>query len=572
MDRTQATLLSDTRIESAHVVDYDAVVIGAGVAGLTFALRLPQTWRIALLTKGTLGESNTRYAQGGISAAIGPDDSPVLHEEDTLEAGANLCDPESVAALVNGAPEAVRWLLEIGAKFDRDATSGEIELGKEAAHSRNRVLHAGGDATGAEVERAMVDAVKSRPYVDIYPHVFAIDLAVEDGICTGLYCEVPGRSEIVRFRSQIVVLAAGGAGQLWAISSNPSGATADGLAMALRAGVSVADLEFVQFHPTVLAVPGTEAFLVTEAVRGDGAYLLDSDNRRFMLEIHPLAELAPRDVVARAIQTSMAASETAQVYLDLRHLDNDTVHRRFPTISRELRARGLDLANDLVPVAPAAHYFIGGIASATNGSTSLPGLLALGEAACSGVHGANRLASNSLLEGLVFGFEAANVVAATCKPVHQSSNGQPLKPRFGTEQGPPLLYSPLTETAQLVRKLQEVMSQNVAVVRDSAGLEHALQVVQEIENALASIDSPGRHVWESRNLAIAARAVIASAIARQESRGAHFRSDFPDTDPKLDHLHSLLPNGKISNWCPGSLEDAILNADPLATSSANGFR
>ncbi len=570
MNRNEASLLSDARIESAHLADYDAVVIGAGVAGLTFALRLPQSWRIALLTKGTLGESNTRYAQGGISAAIGPDDSPILHEEDTLEAGARLCDPESVAALVNGAPEAVRWLLEIGANFDRDARTGEIELGKEAAHSRNRVLHAGGDATGAEVERAMVDAVLSLLNVDIYPHAFAIDLTVEGGRCTGLYCEVPGQSEIIRFRSQIVVLAAGGAGQLWAVSSNPPGATADGLAMALRAGVSVADLEFVQFHPTVLAVPGTESFLVTEAVRGDGAYLLDSDNRRFMLDIHPLAELAPRDVVARGIQSSMARSETNQVYLDLRHLDDDMVHRRFPTISRELRARGLDLATDLVPVAPAAHYFIGGIAAATDGTTSLPGLLALGEAACSGVHGANRLASNSLLEGLVFGFEAASAVAAACTPVHQSSNGQPHQPLLATKQHIPLEHPSSTETVHLVRRLQEVMSRNVAVVRDSTGLEYALQEVKEIESALASIDSPGRHVWESRNLATAARAVITSAIARQESRGAHFRSDYPDTDPALDHLHSLLPGGIVENWTAGSLRDAIQHAVPAANSTVAG--
>ena len=283
----------------------------------------------------------------------------------------------------------------------------------------------------------MVAAVRQRPSIDIYEHAFGIDLIVEDGACGGLYCLLPGAPEIVRFEAPAVVLAAGGAGQIWAVTSNPPGATADGLAMAIRAGVTVADLEFVQFHPTVLAVPGTEAFLVTEAVRGEGAYLLDGDGHRFMTDLHPLAELAPRDVVARGIQSTMASSETAQVYLDLRHLDGDAMHKRFPTISRELRTRGLDLAIDLIPVAPAAHYFIGGVAADTNGSTSLPGLFALGEASCSGVHGANRLASNSLLEGLVFGLEAAKFVSDTYQPdtkpstpLNLSAGGRPSYERF----------------------------------------------------------------------------------------------------------------------------------------------
>ncbi|MEZ4666137.1 MAG: L-aspartate oxidase [Thermomicrobiales bacterium] len=407
--------LSHRSTSNIDIRTYDVVVIGAGVAGLAFSLALPVGWTVALLTKGVLGESNTRYAQGGISAAIGPDDSTRLHEEDTLIAGAGLCDPAAVRTLVDGAPEAVDRLLAIGAKFDRSPQSGEILLGREAAHSRHRVLHAGGDATGAEVERALVAAARSHPDIDVFDHAYALDLIVQDGRATGIVAELASGDRAV-LAAPWVVVAAGGAGQLWAVTSNPKGATADGLAMALRAGVAVADLEFVQFHPTVLALAGTEPFLVTEAVRGEGAYLRDDAGERFMLDIHPLAELAPRDVVARGIQSAMASGNTDHVWLDLRHLSDELVYERFPTIAAELKARGLDLANDLIPVAPAAHYFIGGLAASTDGRTSLPGLLALGEAACTGVHGANRLASNSLLEGLVFGTEAAAMVTAQGRP------------------------------------------------------------------------------------------------------------------------------------------------------------
>ena len=364
--------------------------------------------RVALLTKGNMGESNTRWAQGGIAAAIGADDTVELHEQDTLYAGAGLSDPESVHELVNDGPEAVDWLLSLGTAFDRDDYTGELELGREAAHSRRRVLHAGGDATGAEIERALVAAVRSRPNVEILESSFAIDAIVDDGGCAGVLVALKSH-EIVAVHAQAVVLAAGGAGQLWATTSNPPAATADGIAIAMRAGAAVADLEFCQFHPTVLQLPGETPFLVSEAVRGEGAYLRNHAGERFMLAEHELAELAPRDVVARGIQKQMVADDADHVLLDLRHLDGTTMRRRFPTIARELDARGLDLATDLIPVAPAAHYFMGGVVADSQGVTSLPGLMAIGEAACTGVHGANRLASNSLLEGLVFGRKAAAV-------------------------------------------------------------------------------------------------------------------------------------------------------------------
>jgi L-aspartate oxidase len=389
---------------------YDVIVIGAGVASLAFTLSLPPELRIVLFTKGVLGESNTRYAQGGLSAAVGADDSPALHAADTLSAGAGLSDPEAVAQLVEGAPDAVRWLVALGAHFDA-GPNGEMLLGREAAHSRRRVLHAGGDATGAEIERSLVARVHEDRNVDLYPGAFVVDLVVAGGRCRGVLAELGPGGPLTLLAASVTVLAAGGAGHLWATTSNPEGATADGLAMALRAGATVADTEFVQFHPTVLALPGEVPFLVSEAVRGEGAYLRDAAGERFMTAIHPLAELAPRDVVARAIHRQMALDDRDHVNLDLRHLDSEEMRERFPTITSELAQRGLDLATDLIPVAPAAHYFVGGVAASTEGITSLPGLLAFGEAAATGIHGANRLASNSLLEGLVFGMAGADRLA-----------------------------------------------------------------------------------------------------------------------------------------------------------------
>jgi len=509
---------------------------------------------VALLTKGVLGESNTRYAQGGISAAVGPDDSTQLHEEDTLVAGAGLCDPAAVRALVDGAPAAIDRLLAIGTKFDRSVTTGEILLGREAAHSRHRVLHAGGDATGAEVERAMVTAARSHPDIDVYDHAYALDLLVCDGRACGIVAELAHGERSV-LAAPWVVIAAGGAGQLWAVTSNPSGATADGLAMALRASVTVADLEFVQFHPTVLALAGTQPFLITEAVRGEGAYLLNDAGERFMLDIHPLAELAPRDVVARGIQAAMAAGNTDHVWLDLRHLPDELVYERFPTIAQELKGRGLDLANDLIPVAPAAHYFIGGIVAATDGRTSMPGLLALGEAACTGVHGANRLASNSLLEGLVFGTEAANMVTALGRPDAVDSS---LLDR--TAFSPEIQPGDQAAIDTALEGIRRSMSQHVAVVRSAEGLREAAADVARQTSALERAGGNGRIAIEARNIAQAAARVIDAALFREESRGAHYRSDFPTTDPALDGQHSLLFGGAGGTWRFGSLSEAYENA------------
>src|SRR5215212_6816305 len=521
---------------------YDVIVIGAGVAGLAFTLSLPPELRVALLTKGVLGESNTRYAQGGLSAAVGADDSPGLHAVDTLAAGAGLSDAEAVARLVEGAPEAVRWLVALGAHFDA-GPDGEILLGREAAHSRRRVLHAGGDATGAEIERALVARVREDRNVDLYPSAFVVDLVVADGRCRGVLAELEPGGPLTVIDARMTVLAAGDAGHLWATTSNPAGATADGLAMAVRAGATVADMEFVQFHPTVLALPGAVPFLVSEAVRGEGAYLRDAAGERFMTAVHPQAELAPRDVVARAIHYQMALDGRDHVDLDLRHLDAAEIRERFPTITRELAERGLDLATDLIPVAPAAHYFIGGVAASTEGITSLPGLLAFGEAAATGIHGANRLASNSLLEGLVFGMAGADRLGGDWQ---RRATEPGLEPGLGpTAEGITLT---LDEIAALRARLQRAMSRHVGVVRDAAGLAGSREEIENIATELRpgsardtqASDAKTRHaLWELRNLVDAARAVIAAAAYRQESRGAHYRADFPDPNPALDGQHSL---------------------------------
>ncbi|MCC6790608.1 MAG: L-aspartate oxidase [Thermomicrobiales bacterium] len=529
------------------VARYDVVVIGAGIAGLTFALALPETFRVALLTKGALGESNTRHAQGGLSAAIGEDDSPGLHEADTIAAGAGLCDVDAVRELVEGAPAAVDWLLALDTHFDRDELTGKLLLGREAAHSRRRVLHAGGDATGAEIERALVAAVKQRASVERFEHAFAVDLVVEHGCCSGVVAQLGRHADLVRLESSAVVIAAGGAGQLWATTSNPPAATADGLAMALRAGVAVADVEFAQFHPTVLSLPGTMPFLVSEAVRGEGAYLRDAAGERFMVAAHPLAELAPRDVVARGIQRQMALDGADHVHLDLRHLDPDAMRLRFPTIAAELARRGLDLATELIPVAPAAHYFMGGIVAGTDGRTSLPGLLALGEASCTGVHGANRLASNSLLEGLVFGKHAADALAGATRAEASVAPVVPATASMGDDD---------ESSLALRQRVQRTMSRHVAVVRDRTGLSQAAAEIDAVLSELFLLKNDGRSTWETTNLALSARAIVSAAALREESRGAHFRADFPETDDGLDGCHLAFGGQRGHVWRMTKLDDA----------------
>jgi L-aspartate oxidase len=547
---SSAALVDDAARAAAPVFAYDAIVIGAGVAGLTFALRLPADRRVALVTKGVLGESNTRYAQGGLAVAVLPDDSTAQHAADTLVAGAGLCDPEAVRVMVDGGPAALDWLISIGAAFDRDA-DGHLVLGKEGAHSHHRVVHAGGDATGAEIERALVAAALARPNIVAVAGAYALDLLVENGACSGALVHLADGT-LARFTAPLTAIAAGGAGQVWARTSNPTGATADGIAMAIRAGVAIADVEFAQFHPTILhdPTPGRDALLISEAVRGEGAYLRAANGDRFMTSIHPLAELAPRDIVARGIVRQMQADCCQCVFLDLRHLDAAAMRARFPTIAAELHRRGLDLATDLVPVAPAAHYFMGGIVAGADGRTSLPGLLALGEASCTGVHGANRLASNSLLEGLVFGAIAADAAAA----MPRGSADTDERPTSG---GWPDADAVLTRRAQAIRdELRAIMFTHAGVLRDATGLDLAADAAHHA--LIEAGDLPScRPVWEVRNIATAAGAIVAAAKHRNESRGAHFRLDHPNADPALDGQHSILDRRNGEAWRFGPLSDVL---------------
>jgi L-aspartate oxidase len=471
--------------------------------------------------------------------------------------------------LVEEGPAAVAWLIEVGAEFDAraesdaaarrdeltvkpnattvdsDALAERFALGREAAHSRRRVLHAHGDATGAEIERALVAGVRARPGARVLEHAQARALLVEQGVCRGVLVECGGQTLRVRGRAA-TVLANGGAGQLWQRTSNPAGATADGVALAWRAGALLADLEFAQFHPTVLvpASGGGDAFLITEAVRGEGAYLRNRAGERFMPRYHADAELAPRDVVARAILSEMLAEGAPSAFLDLRHLPAAAMRARFPTIAQVCARHGLDLARDLIPVAPAAHYFMGGVAVDTLARTSLPGLFAVGEVACTGVHGANRLASNSLLEGLVFGRRAAAHIGEL------ATGAAPLEAAAATLAGvrvPAAVVDPSVAASDVAGRarwvLRQTMWERVSLRRDASGLYAAA-------TALRDLATGGPVDPETGNMLLAAQLIVAAALAREESRGGHFRTDFPERDAARDGQHTLL-------WAPAAATSAM---------------
>ena len=509
LSQNESTRLLHFDTESAQ----DVLVVGAGIAGLSFALRLAEEIPVTVLTKSELGDSNTRYAQGGMAAAIGPEDSAELHLEDTVGAGAGLTDVDTATGLVERGASAVRWLLRQGARFDLDGNT--LQLGREAAHSRRRILHAGGDATGAEVERALVARLRQRQNTRIVENSLAIDLVINADDTIG---------RIERFRARVTVLANGGAGRLWNITSNPHDATADGIAMALRSGIELADLEFVQFHPTVFRKTGYAPFLISEAVRGEGAHLVNEAGARFMLDIDERAELAPRNVVAGAIQEQLNQPGN-HVYLDLRHLDPELIHRRFPTIEKMIADAGVSMTTELIPVAPAAHYYMGGIVADAQGRTARPGLLAIGEVACTGVHGANRLASNSLLEGLVFGINAADTLGASGLP----PVGEP-------EATVPQEFAQIGDTIPNQKNVRRRMTEWIGVVRTAAEMEQTLAYIDATPDLPISRE---RMAMITRNMRLVSKQIILSALSRQESRGGHIRSDYPARDPELDGMHQL---------------------------------
>jgi L-aspartate oxidase len=495
----------------------DVLVVGSGVAGLTAALHLrEQGLHVIVVTKVNIDDGSTRWAQGGIAAVLDPLDTPAAHANDTEIAGVGLCDPAAVRMLVEEGPARVRELMRLGAAFDRNR-DGSLMLTREGGHRADRIVHAGGDATGAEVQRALHEAVRRDPWIRLVEHALVLDLLrTADGRACGLTLHVLGEGAedgVGAILARAVVLATGGMGQVYSSTTNPSVSTGDGVALALRAGATVTDVEFVQFHPTSFVTAGVTSVqrpLISEALRGEGAHLVDENGTRFMVGQHELAELAPRDVVAKGIHRVLRATGADHVYLDARHLGREFLEQRFPTIVASTRAAGVDPATDLIPVAPAAHYASGGVRTDLRGRTSIAGLYACGEVACTGVHGANRLASNSLLEGLVFAKRIADDIARDLPP---QADPVPVTGDPGWVVDP-----------QIRGELQRAMTRGAGVLRSAVSLAGA---AKELSALADQRSTPRNDAWEVTNLLTVASALVASAQTRRETRGCHWREDHP---------------------------------------------
>ena len=523
------------------MLETDYIVVGSGIAGLRAAIELARAGaRATVLTKDRPEESNTEYAQGGIAVALAEDDEVSLHEDDTAAAGAGLCDERAVSVLVEDGRAGVRELIGWGAEFDREG--GRLMFTQEAAHSRRRILHAGGDATGHEIGRALIARAGRERNLSFVPHAATESLIVEDGRCGGVRYLDPLVRRAREMRARGVVLASGGAGQLFLHTTNPEVATGDGMAMAYLAGAELADMEFVQFHPTALNVSGAPRFLLSEALRGEGGVLRNAEGRRFMPRYHERAELAPRDVVSRSIVAEMERTATRTVYLDMTGLEARFVRSRFPGIYSTCLRFGLDLARTPVPVSPAAHYMMGGVRTDLDGRTTLPGLYAAGEVACTGVHGANRLASNSLLEGLVFGARAGRAAAQDFAddpaarrpgvPRRTGAAGRDAE-EASTAERPADEQGRAGAAALAVRKrVRRLMWERVGILRSRHSLARALREFDEIGRAPLR---PG-----PRNFLTVATLVARSALWREESRGAHHRVDFPARDDARWRVHSTV--------------------------------
>jgi L-aspartate oxidase len=520
----------DTRHVSQETVD--VLVIGTGVAGLTAAIAAARGGRATLMVnKAQLEESNTSAAKGGIAAVVGDDDSFEAHIRDTMTAGDGLCDEVAVRAVVEAAPEAVDFLRSCGAKFDSN-TEGEIDLGREGGHSGRRILHAGGDATGAEVTRALLAACRETAGLRAYKNTFVLDLLTQDGACVGAIMMRHNEPHVVWART--VILASGGAGQLYRESSNPPVATADGHAMALRAGAIMRDMEMVQFHPTLLYVAGLERRLITEALRGAGAYLRNSLGERFMVGQHELAELAPRDIVSRAIGHELRRTGDAAAFLDVTHLDQSELRIKFPTFMQACDDAGIDPSRSWIPVRPGPHYMIGGVVATLDGETSLPGLLAIGEVSSTGLHGANRLASNSLLEGLVCGQRAGTLAAS------RGGNGR-THPQIVSER--PMRNTRRIDVWDVINSVKGAMWRWMGVERDERGMSELLRQLNGWHRMVSEQERRYPTEWQLENMLAVAIAMAESALLRKESRGVHFRTDFPQHDAALEHAHTRIEGG-----------------------------
>lgn len=527
------------------IIDVDFLVLGSGIAGLTFALKVSKWGKVAVVTKKSDTESNTNYAQGGVASVMSPDDSYDLHIQDTLRAGAGLCHEDVVEILVKEGPTHVYELMNLGARFSMEQTaSGEkrLALGREGGHSRRRIVHAA-DLTGREIERALAVQVKHQENIRLFEHDFAIDLVVKDGqngrlVCRGAYVLDTETEEVTTFRAKAVMLATGGCSRVYLHTTNPEIATGDGVAMAYRAGADIANMEFIQFHPTTLYHPNARSFLISEAVRGEGGILRLKDGSTFMEKYHEMGCLAPRDVVARAIDAELKKSGDECVYLDVTHLDPEKLKRRFPHIYETCLSVGIDITKDWIPIVPAAHYCCGGVRTDVNARTSIDRLYACGEVACTGVHGANRLASNSLLEALVFAHRAADdarklIGTDVCEDL----------PDFPVQQ-----HTQRTDVElinQLTLRIRQTMWKYVGIVRTNERLQKAWAEISDIRSQVSKLYASGRlsrELLELRNLVTVACLVVRSAMQRKESRGLHYNLDYPQTDDvnwKHDTILSL---------------------------------
>jgi L-aspartate oxidase len=548
MPAPQRFLVSFNPKKTSHYFT-DILVIGAGIAGLRAALEVPPSLDVLVVTKDSLQQSNSNYAQGGIAGVLSPEDRFENHIEDTIKAGGGLCHPDIVEMVVREAPGQINDLIRWGTHFDLE--EGHLALTREGGHSHRRIVHALGDATGHEVMRAIIARSRQAANITLWDNAFTLDLLAKDQTCVGALVDRPGQGKMLIWAKQ-TILASGGAGMVYRETTNPPVATGDGMAAAYRAGAQLRDMEFMQFHPTVLYVAGSSRFLISEAVRGEGAYLRDKNNERFMLKEDPRAELAPRDVVAQAIVRCMERTQHPNVYLDLRHLDPAMVRRRFPGIDKVCKGFGLDITIDLVPIRPGAHYMIGGVIVDGEGRTNLPGLWAAGEVASTGLHGANRLASNSLLEGLVFGASCGRGAAEAASHMPdtfsvgcvgfsgQDSNRQARVAFWPENPTHPTKESDLDVT-DITNSLRSMMVRHMGVVRRGEGLETAKENVAFWCRYVLGREFDSRPGWELQNMLTIARLMIHSALEREESRGVHFRSDFPKRDDEHWHRHLVCP-------------------------------
>ena len=524
---------------SRKVYQVDYAVVGSGVAGVRAAIELSQAGSVLVLAKSHLSESATAYAQGGIAVALSDEDEIGLHEQDTVNAGDGLCRAESVALLVEEGPKYITQLIDWGTDFDRAGT--KLAFTRETAHSRSRILHARGDSTGREISRALLARAHSIPHLHLRPHAFTTRLILEKNRVVGVHFIDETDGSLHELRAGAVLLATGGLGQLYRETTNPEVATGDGMAIAFEAGAVLSDMEFVQFHPTALAIKGAPRFLLSEALRGEGGTLRNIHLERFMKRYHEAQELAPRDVVARAITSEMQRTTSQHVYLDMTSKSKEFLEKRFPRIYSTCLSYGLDLASDLAPVSPAAHFMIGGVKTDLWGHTSIPGLYAAGETAATGVHGANRLASNSLLEGLVFGARAGiamikDAPGSKKSPAHLP--GTPAPKTWNNAENSSDKLKPKPAVSAALETLREVMWKQIAILRSGKELKAAVEALSAVKMAQAERD--GRYEHELRNLHALSLLIARSALAREESRGSHYRSDFPYRDDDKFQKHSVI--------------------------------